>query len=938
MANIYFLRPCMPLPRSLRNAGPLQSTELFLALSVLVMGAAMTWYVYAIGLTKALTDQSSHLNFARLAFDSMTPGVSQLGFWPPLLHLLLMPFVAVPFLYNTGLAGALVLIPCLIVSTIVLYRIVLRLTTNVSLALIAAILFCINPYILYYSTTPMMEILFITNLFLVAYCMMLWLDTSKLRFLLAVGMFVSLACLSRFEGFVLIPLTGLIVFVRLFRRRISYAEIEALLVLFGLLAVAGMAMIVAYSWVFGSNPIAFLGGDWLRDPAANLRPARFNILFTLRDAAVASYYMLGRPLVFTSAVSCVLLLLFRRRRFDTYATLLILASPLLFVLFALYTGSITINTPEFPPYNIFHNDRYSLTWIGFTILAPILLLHELDFKLTAKRWMGSLLKPVGVPLLLLLVTFNFFHLYEVAIATEFSTIRQNINSPSPDQVQVASYLKEHYRGGKVLSARVDNDPILAAAGIPLDDYIYEGNYLYFDQALREPWFFARWVLMHNPAGSPDGWVQAHEPVYRAWGASKDFTQYYDLVFQNSTRTLYRLNENHLLQLVKARAYNPENIPSLNIRLANWQPSTIYALMQAPEPERMPSDKLVQSPATVRQQLLGFYWDRLKPDFEKGYFLNEMGKGNSESQSYAMLQSLQMDDPDTFDRVWQWTKTNLARADGLFSWKFTGLPGGGASIDDRNSATDADTDIAYALLQAGQLWSRPEYTRDGLAIVNGIWDAETADQGGARHVIAGNWASASGTLVLNPSYFSPTAYRLFAQKDSAHDWSAVIDAGYRDVESASALQEQLGKPFLPPDWVQIDEATGAYEPFARKDTSLDYSFDAFRVFWRVAQDWQQSRDPRAQQYLKKVTAFDDEWEKRNRLCSLYIYSSPDDRCHLDMGTLAGAVSRWEVTDPARADDMLRTFSLAAGRVQLPRSSSFYEKSWYWFMLSQWSRDE
>jgi hypothetical protein len=69
--------------------------EILVGFFALVTSAWMTWYVYRLGLTLALTDQNAHLNFARLTFDSFTPGLSQIGFWPPLLHLLMIPVVAV---------------------------------------------------------------------------------------------------------------------------------------------------------------------------------------------------------------------------------------------------------------------------------------------------------------------------------------------------------------------------------------------------------------------------------------------------------------------------------------------------------------------------------------------------------------------------------------------------------------------------------------------------------------------------------------------------------------------------------------------------------------------------------------------------------------------------------------------------------------------------
>ncbi len=915
------------------------SVEFPLLLIVFTMGIVMTWYVYQTGLTKALTDQSSHLNFSRLTFDSLTPGVSQLGFWPPLLHLLLIPFVAVPFLYQTGLAGAFVLLPCLMLSVFLFYRITLRLTKSETLAVIAAALFILNPYVLYYSVTPMMEVLFMTNTMAVAYSLLLWLDTAKLRYLLLTGFFVTTACLSRFEGFMLLPITGLIVLFELtVRRRKTYAELEALVILFAVMAVVGVAIVMIYSWVYGGTPFAFTGGDWLRDPAANLRPARFNLLNTFRDAIAASYYIIGRPLVLISGLSFLVMMTIQHRRLQPYAVLLILGSPLLFVFLALYTGSITINVPELPPYNIFHNDRYSLTWLGFAILTPILLFHDIESRVRSKKWLHSFIRSLGTILLIILSLYASVQFVRIAFIDRFDAIRRNINSPVPGQMQIARYLRQHYTYGKVLSGRVDNDPIFAAAGIPLDDFIYEGNFRYFDQVMKEPWFFAQWVVMHSPKPGGDGWVERNEAVYKQWGTSEEFSKYYDLVLDNGERRLYRLNENHLLQLLKARKYNVRSVPSLNPQITQWNPSTIYADMRKPQPPMLTAGELAASKGTVKSELLDFYWNRLKPDFERGYYEDETGKGNSESQSYAMMQSLRVDDPDTFDTVWRWTQKNLQRPDGLFAWKFTVGAKGTATIDDANSATDADTDIAHSLLIAASRWSKPAYRAEARRIIQGIWNVETAPSAGGRHIVAGNWAAESGALVINPSYFSPVAYRLFKSEDPNHDWEDVIRTGYRDVEAGSQLVRQIEGKFLPPDWLQLNLATNQYLPFTKRANSLDSSFDAFRTLWRIAQDATSAHEPAATAYLAKIDSFDKEWQEHNRLCNLYIFSSPTDACHFDLGTLAAPVSKWTVTDPDTARRMLETYVFAPGKLILPAKASFYERSWYWFMLWQWSHTE
>src|SRR3954469_17661364 len=49
--------------------------------------------------------------------------------------------------------------------------------------------------------------------------------------------------------------------------------------------------------------------------------------------------------------------------------------------------------------------------------------------------------------------------------------------------------------------------------------------------------------------------------------------------------------------------------------------------------------------------------------------DEGGDTVSEGQGYAMLLAVRDGDEARFNRVWRWTKTNLQRDDGLFSWRW-----------------------------------------------------------------------------------------------------------------------------------------------------------------------------------------------------------------------------------------------------------------------------
>src|SRR4051812_20189332 len=57
---------------------------------------------------------------------------------------------------------------------------------------------------------------------------------------------------------------------------------------------------------------------------------------------------------------------------------------------------------------------------------------------------------------------------------------------------------------------------------------------------------------------------------------------------------------------------------------------------------------------------------------------------SEGQGYAMLLAVRAGDEASFTRVWRWTKANLQRDDGLFSWQWRD-----GHVADPSPAADAD---------------------------------------------------------------------------------------------------------------------------------------------------------------------------------------------------------------------------------------------------------
>jgi endo-1,4-beta-D-glucanase Y/4-amino-4-deoxy-L-arabinose transferase-like glycosyltransferase len=266
---------------------------------------------------------------------------------------------------------------------------------------------------------------------------------------------------------------------------------------------------------------------------------------------------------------------------------------------------------------------------------------------------------------------------------------------------------------------------------------------------------------------------------------------------------------------------------------------------------------------------------------------------SEGQAYAMLRAVYMDDKEAFDEVWKWTEENLrVREDGLLAWQYGGRPDEVSSVTDENTATDADTDAALALLFAAKRWEAPEYEREALEILRGIWEQETTDISGDRVVTAGSWARGDdgGPVVVNPSYFAPYAYRIFAEADPDHDWMDLVDSSYGILERIRASSEFGGEAGLAPNWLALDPQTG--EPLSAEDAvgprAGESSFDASRIPWRISLDYLWFEDDRAREVLEGLSLPRRELEQEDRLLASYNLDGSPAADHDAISVYAGVL--------------------------------------------------
>lgn len=240
---------------------------------------------------------------------------------------------------------------------------------------------------------------------------------------------------------------------------------------------------------------------------------------------------------------------------------------------------------------------------------------------------------------------------------------------------------------------------------------------------------------------------------------------------------------------------------------------------------------------------------------------------SEGQAYAMRRALMMNDKVTFDKTYNWAKYNLQhKHNKLFAWLWGQKnPGEQREMEygiiDQNGATDAGTEIAIALILASKIWEQESYMNDALSLMKDIWNKETIEVKGERILISGVNQNRTENVEVNPSYFMPFGFRIFAEVDEDHDWQRLVDSSYR---LTNWCIDHI-KSELPPDVFYINRNTGVIT--FKKDKS-DFSYDAVRVFYRFYVDYTITKDPRAEKLLSRSKIFITKWKREKKFYTNY----------------------------------------------------------------------
>ena len=224
---------------------------------------------------------------------------------------------------------------------------------------------------------------------------------------------------------------------------------------------------------------------------------------------------------------------------------------------------------------------------------------------------------------------------------------------------------------------------------------------------------------------------------------------------------------------------------------------------------------------------------------------------SEGVAYGMLLSVYADDQPTFDKLWQYSQIpSHLDANGLMHW-YIGTAG---EVLGTGAASDADEDMAYALIAADARWGgrgslTTNYIDLAKTLIGKIWQYEV-DHTRADVLKPGDQGFDGS--VINISYFAPAYFRVFGRvTGQTANWNNAAKTSYDVIEKTLNAQNGNMNNGLVPAW-----STPAGVPMAPPGTGMPihHQLDSCRTPFRIAVDYCWNAEPRALTYLQKITGF------------------------------------------------------------------------------------
>ncbi len=429
-------------------------TAVILSLTLLIGGFAC-WLLQR-GYILYYGDAQAHLNISRSIFDSRVPGFDQIGtVWLPSLHLLVLPFVQNDWLWSSGLAGTIPVAACFVVAGTCFFLAARHVYERASSALVVLACFALNPNLLYLSSIPMTETVFLAGL-AVAFLALLRFNATRERRYLVIGLCASwFMSLTRYDGWFLIP------FVAYFFARSAQQRRWRIFIFFCATASLAPLCWMANSWWQTGNALDFINGPYSASAIQGDKP--YPGLHNWQQA-IRYYFEAGRlcggwPLLVLGGLGGIVALFHKRMR----AAFFLFLTPAFYV-WSIHSSKTPIHVPTLWPFS-YYNTRYGIALFAFAAFAA----GALTDVLPARRKFLAFAVPVlsVAPWILDFSPNNWICWKE----SEHNSISRRAWTNA-----AVRFLNTNYKAGDgILIHFGDLAGIFCKSGIPLREALHEGT-------------------------------------------------------------------------------------------------------------------------------------------------------------------------------------------------------------------------------------------------------------------------------------------------------------------------------------------------------------------------------------------------------------------------------------------------------------------------------
>jgi hypothetical protein len=435
-----------------------------------------------------------------------------------------MPFAAIDYLWQTGLAGSIVNFFAFLISSVVLFSLLKISTQNILSSWFGYLIFVTNFNILYFQTTSMTESMYICFLILFVYYLFKWSVLEKTKYIFYSSIFSALAAGTRYDAWPIILTASLLVILISLWKKINFIKP---FIIYSILPFIFIIAWFVYNYIVYGDALEFSRGQFstlhqLKYYEDAGRLLTKNNFFLSMKVALSAYILYSGLLYFILALTGFIIY-FRKNKFNFNSFipyLFVISLPVTIAL--LYLGQLIIETPDSVPPGYF-NSRYGLYILpGICFFSAYVLLY---FSGTLKPKFKKILY-VSIIIIFIIqfaISFAYYPCYIPALReAEYNYTKTN--------KAVSFFLKENYEGGNLLYDNV----IFALypwSGINLKDRISFHTQEIGEKALKNPLPYAKWVMLYTRA--------PNDNIYIALNNNSYFRDNYSLVFSEEGIEIYK---------------------------------------------------------------------------------------------------------------------------------------------------------------------------------------------------------------------------------------------------------------------------------------------------------------------------------------------------------------------------------------------------------------